>query len=115
MRLAQERVQHGHGGVQVRDDPVAERVDHLDVTRFLAGERVRGAAHGDRLAGRPVDGDGGGLLDHEPPAADGDQRVHRAKIDCHARPQPHYTCQTSNPPIAGNFTCRSRSDGPENA
>jgi hypothetical protein len=86
---AQERVQQFHGRVQVGDDPVPQRVDHLDVLRFLVGQRVRGLAHGGHLADHRVDGDGGGLLEHDAAARDPDEGINRAKIDRHATSEAH--------------------------
>jgi hypothetical protein len=86
---AQELVQHGRGRVQVRDDPVAQRVDHLDALRLLVGERVRRLTDRGYLAHRRVDGDRGRLVEHDAAACHPDQRVHRAEIDRHATPEAH--------------------------
>ena len=92
MDLAQEALQHGHRCVQVRDDPVPEGVDDVDVLGFLAGQGVRGVTHGYHPAGFPVDGDRGRLLEHDPAAGDVDKRVDRAEVDRYAWPQPHAAC-----------------------
>ena len=42
LRPAQEALQHRRRRLQVGYDAVAQRVDHLDVLRLLAGQRVRG-------------------------------------------------------------------------
>jgi hypothetical protein len=89
--LAQEGPQHGRGRVQVRDDPVPQRVDDLDVLGFLPGQRIGGQAHGGDLAGGPVDGDRRGFLDHDAAAQDTDERVDRAEVDRYASSQPHGT------------------------
>jgi hypothetical protein len=86
---AQERVQHGRGRVQVRDDPVPQRVDHLDVLRLLVGQHLRRLAHRGDLAHAGVDGDRGRLLEHDAPAGHPDERVHGAEIDRHATPEAH--------------------------
>src|ERR1700750_1266703 len=86
---AQKRVQHARGRVQVRDDPVPQRVDHLDVLRFLIGQRVRRLAHRGDLAHAGVDGDRGWLLEHDAPAGHPDERVHGAEVDPHATPEAH--------------------------
>jgi hypothetical protein len=86
---AQEVVQHGGGRVQVGDDPVPQRVDHLDVLRLLVGERVRGRAHRGHLPDRRIDGDRGRLLEHDAAPRHPDERVDRAKVNRHATPEAH--------------------------
>ena len=74
------------------DDPVAQRVDDLDVLGVLARQGVRFQAHRGHPACFPVQGDGGWLFDDEPAASDTDERIDRAEVDRHARPQSHNTC-----------------------
>ena len=85
----QERVQHGRGRVQVGDHSVPQRVDHLDALRLLVGQRVGRLTHRRDLADRGVDGDRGGLLDHDAAARHPDERVDRAEINRHATPEAH--------------------------
>jgi hypothetical protein len=89
LALAQERVQHGRGGVQVGDDAVPQRVEHLDVLRLLVGQRVGFLAHRGDLAHRRVDGDRGRLLDHDAAARHPDERIDRAKVNGHAASEAH--------------------------
>jgi hypothetical protein len=86
---AQERVQQLDGRVQVGDDPVPQRVDHLDLLRLLIGQRVRGRAHRNDLADRRVDGERGGLLEHDAAPRDPDQGVDRAEVNGHATAEAH--------------------------
>ena len=85
----QEPVEHERGRVQVGDDPVPQRVDDLDVLRFLARQRVGLRADRGDLPGRGVDSDRGRLIDHESPARDPDECARRAQIDRDASPQAH--------------------------
>jgi hypothetical protein len=87
--LAQERVQHGGGRVQVGDDPVPERVDDLDVLRLLVGQGVRGRAHRGDLAEAGIDGDRGRLFQHDAASGHPDERIDRAEVDGHATPEAH--------------------------
>ncbi len=64
-RLPQERLQHRNRSVEVRDHPVAERMDDLDVLRLLVAERVGGSADGYHAAGRMADRDCRRLLDDD--------------------------------------------------
>jgi hypothetical protein len=94
---AQELVQHGGGRVQVGDDPVPQRVDHLDVLRFLVGQRVGGLAHRGHFPDRGIDGDRGGLLEHDAAPRHPDERIDRAKVNRHATPEAH-VCSPLPPP-----------------
>jgi hypothetical protein len=86
---AEEGVQQGGGRVQIGDDPVPQRVDHLDVLRFLVGQRVRGLARRGDLADRRIDGDRGRLLEHDAASRHPDERVDRAKVNRHATSEAH--------------------------
>ena len=90
--LAQEGRQHGRGRFQVRDHPVAQRVEDIDTLGGLTGQGVRPATDRNSLPGPPVHGDRGGFLDDEPSAADAHQGVDGTEIDRHACPQPHHAC-----------------------
>ena len=87
--LAQEPVQHLRGGVQVGDDPVAQRVDDLDVLRFLVRERVGGLPYRGHLADGRIDRDGGRLLKHNAAPCHPDERVDRPEVDGHATAEAH--------------------------
>ena len=52
--LPQERLEHGRCRLQVRDDPIPQRMDDIDALRFLAGERISRPADRGGLPGRPV-------------------------------------------------------------
>jgi hypothetical protein len=103
--LLQERVQHRRGGLQVGYDPVPQRVDHLDVLRFLVGQRVCGSADRGDLPDGGVDGDRGRLLEHDAAPGHPDERVDRAEVDRHATAEAHVAplCPTWRPsiPISG--------------
>jgi hypothetical protein len=86
---AQEGVQQLHGRVQVGDDPVPQRVDHLDVLWFLVGQRVRGLTHRGDLADHGIDGDRGGLLEHDAAPRGPDEGVDRAQVNRHATSEAH--------------------------
>jgi hypothetical protein len=99
---AQEGVQQGGGRVQVGDDPVPQRVDHLDVARLLVGQRVRGLAHRGDLADRRVDRDRGRLLQHDAAPRHPDERIDRAEVNRHATSEAHVAplCPCGQPPEA---------------
>jgi len=86
---AEEGVQQGGGRVQVGNDPVPQRVEHLDVLRLLVGQRVRGLAHRGDLADCRIDGDRGRLFEHDATARYPDERVDRTQVDRHATPEAH--------------------------
>ena len=82
-------MQHGGGRVQVRDHAVPQRVDDLDVLRFLVGQDLRRLADRGHLADRGIDGDRGRLVEHDAAPRDPDKRVYRAEIYRHATPEAH--------------------------
>jgi hypothetical protein len=102
---AEEGVQQGGGRVQVGDDPVPQRVDHLDVLRLLVGQRVRGLARRGDLADRRIDGDRGRLLEHDAAPRYPDERVDRAEINRHATPEAH------DAPLCRHGQCPPPRDG----
>jgi hypothetical protein len=67
-----------------------QRVDDLDSLRLLVGQGLRRLAHRGHRAGRRVDGDRGGLLEHDAPPGHPDQRVHGAEVDRHATSEAHF-------------------------
>jgi hypothetical protein len=99
---AQEVVQQGSGRVQVGDDPVPQRVDHLDVLWFLVGQRIGRLAYRGDLADGCIDGDRGGLFEHDAAPSHPDQRIDRAEINGHATPEAHVAplCRHGQSPAA---------------
>ena len=81
VRLLDEIVQHLLGNFEVGDHSVFHWLDSDDVTRRAAQHLFRFFAYGLYLAGVLVDGDNGGLVDHDALAPRVHQRVGRPQID----------------------------------
>jgi hypothetical protein len=86
---AQETMEHGDRGVQVRDHSITERVNHIDTPWLLFVQDVSGAADRGEPAVAGVDRDRRRLLQHHAFPRYPDQRVDRPEIDGHARPETH--------------------------
>jgi len=82
-------VQQRRGRIQVGDDSVPQRVDHLDVLRLLVGQRVGRLADRRDLAYRGIDGYGGRLFQHDATTRHPNERIDRTEINGHATPEAH--------------------------
>jgi hypothetical protein len=83
VHLLDEVPEHLLGHVEVRDDAVLQRADRLDRAGRAAQHPLRLDADGVHLGGARVDRDDGRLGQHDPAAADVDERVGGTEIDGH--------------------------------
>ena len=83
MHLLDEVPQHLLGDVEVGDHAVLQRADRGDRARRATEHPLRLDADGVHLAGSLVDGDDGGLGEHDAAAADVHERVGRAEVHGH--------------------------------
>ena len=79
--LADEAADHHLGRVEVRDDAVAEGTDGADAGVCLFVHKLGLLAQGDALVVRIVDGDDGGLVQHDLVILENDG-VGRAEVYC---------------------------------
>jgi hypothetical protein len=70
-----EVAQHLLADLEVRDDPVLQRPDGLDVARGAADHPLGLGADRQRAPVLHVHGDHGGLVEHDAPAADVDEGI----------------------------------------
>ena len=81
MRLLDEIVEHLLGDLEVGDDAILHGLDGHDVAGRAAQHLFGFLAHGLDFAGVLVDGDDGGLIDHDALAPCVHQRVGRPQVD----------------------------------
>jgi hypothetical protein len=83
VRLADEVAEHLLADLEVRDDAVLQRSDGLDVAGGAPDHALGFDADRDGFAVADVDGDHGGLVQDDAPAAHVDDGVGRAEVDGH--------------------------------
>ncbi len=104
MHLLDEVPQHLLGHVEVGDHAVLEWANRGDRSRRAPQHPLRLDADGVHLTGSLVDGDDGGLGEHDPAAADVDKGVGGAKVHGHIAAaeaaqsveEPHRTFESSS-------------------